>query len=236
MTEYLYLLPVRGNQSNEMEQIELSYWVRFKRGDQEALGIIFQTYFNEMYYYGMKIIPMPDLVKDVIQEMFVHLWERRKQIGEVTKVKPYLLVTLRNELIHRTKNNRFSEMEKALKTEAFTLGAEDFIIGEENSKELNKRLVDSLNQLSERQREVIMLRFFHNFGFDELAEILDMNVQSVRNLLFRALEKIRKDLKDTGFHSADNIEIILFNLFQKKLSLSEYKTAEFPPLSRKKQK
>jgi RNA polymerase sigma factor (sigma-70 family) len=191
-------------------------WVLYKNGNQEALGEIFQTYFQELYFYGLKIIAVPDLVKDIIQELFVKLWDRKESIGEVTNVKAYLLVSLRNDLIHTIKNNRLIDSEFSKKAEPFTLSAEDFIINEEDSNELKDRLVTSLNRLSERQREVIVLRFYHNLGFDQLAEVMEMNTQSVRNLLFRALQSIRIEIKDSGFHSPENIEIILFHLFSKK--------------------
>jgi RNA polymerase sigma factor (sigma-70 family) len=191
-------------------------WVLYKNGNQEALGEIFQTYFQELYFYGLKIIAVPDLVKDIIQELFVKLWDRKESIGEVANVKAYLLVSLRNDLIHTIKNNRLIDSEFSKKTEPFTLSAEDFIINEEDSNELKDRLVTSLNRLSERQREVIVLRFYHNLGFEELAEVMEMNTQSVRNLLFRALQSIRIEIKDSGFHSPENIEIILFHLFSKK--------------------
>ncbi|MCY1719392.1 sigma-70 family RNA polymerase sigma factor [Prolixibacteraceae bacterium Z1-6] len=191
------------------------YWSLFKDGDREALGKIFQIYYKELYFYGLKIVPIPELVKDVIQEMFVQLWEKRDNLGQVVKVKSYLLVAVRNELIHESKRHYVSEKDSNY-LEPFTLTIEDFLINEEDSRHLNERLVVSLNKLSERQREVIMLRFFHNLCFEELAEVLRMNVQSVRNLLFRALEKLRNDLKDIGFHGHDNIELILFALFSKK--------------------
>ena len=192
-----------------------SYWALFKEGDKDALGKIFQTYYKELYFYGLKIISVPELVKDVIQEIFVRLWENRDSLGHVTKVKSYLLVALRNELIHASKKNRLWEVND-IKVEPFTITIEDFLINEEDSMLLNKRLVSSLNMLSERQREVIVLRFYHNLTFEELGEILEMNIQSVRNLLFRALEKVRNDLKDIGFHGTENIELILFALFSKK--------------------
>ncbi len=192
-----------------------SKWIRYQNGNQEALGEIFHTYFQELYFYGLKIVAVPDMVKDLIQELFVKLWERRESIGDVVNVKAYLLVALRNELIHASKNNRLSDSTLSEKAGPFILAAEDFMIIEEDSKELKLRLVAVLNKLSDRQREVIMLRFYHNLSFEELAEVMEMNTQSVRNLLFRALERIRKDLKDTGFHSPENIEIILFQFFQK---------------------
>jgi len=194
---------------------DMSYWAQFKEGDKDAMGKIFQFYYKELFFYGLKIIPVPELVKDVIQEIFVRLWENKDHIGQVTKVKSYLLVAIRNELIHTSKKNRISRVDE-INVEPFTITIEDFLINEEDSKLLNERLVVSLNKLSERQREVIVLRFYHNLTFDELGEVLEMNIQSVRNLLFRALEKVRNDLKDIAFHNAENIELILFSLFSKK--------------------
>jgi RNA polymerase sigma factor (sigma-70 family) len=187
-----------------------------QKSDREALGKIFQTYYKELYFYGLKIIPVPELVKDVIQELFVRLWEKKEELGKIAKIKSYLLIALRHELIYASKKHRISEMSDHVFVEPFTLTIEDFLIKEEDSKHLNEKLVVSLNKLSERQREVIMLRFYHNLNFEELAEVLKMNVQSVRNLLFRALEKVRNDLKDIGFYGHDHIEIILFVLFSKK--------------------
>lgn len=184
-----------------------------QKSDREILGNIFQTYYKELYFYGLKIIPVPELVKDVIQEIFVSLWERKEGMEKVNNIKSYLLVALRNELIHASKKHYVSARNDNFHVEPFTLTIEDFLIKEENSKHLNERLVESLNKLSERQREVIMLRFYHNLSFEELSEVLKMKVQSVRNLLFRALGKIRNELKDLGFHGYENIEIILFTLF-----------------------
>jgi RNA polymerase sigma factor (sigma-70 family) len=194
---------------------ETSYWALFKEGDKDALGKIFQTYYKELYFYGLKIVSVPELVKDVIQEIFMRLWENKDNLGQVAKVKSYLLVTLRHELIHASKKNHILEVNN-INVEPFTITIEDFLINEEDSKLLNERLVISLNKLSERQREIIVLRFYHNLTFEELGEVLQMNVQSVRNLLFRALEKVRDDLKDIGFHGTENIELILFSLFSKK--------------------
>jgi len=199
-----------------LKQKEQILWNRLKEGSNEALGELFEICFHELYFYGLKIVPVSDLVKDVIHDMFIRLWDRREHLGDVNRVKPYLLVTLKNDLVHVLKKNRFTELDTSIKWEPFVLAADDFIINEENSEKLNQRLAQSLNHLSERQREVLILRFYHNLGFDEMGEVLEMNVQSVRNLLFRALEKVRKELKDVGFHSSDNIEIILFSCFLKK--------------------
>ncbi len=194
---------------------EAGLWRKFKRGSQDALGIIFQHYFQELYYYGLKIIPVSGIVKDVIQEMFVQLWGRRATLGIVKNIKAYLLVTLRRELIRTLKNTEPGLLDEGMKINGFIISAEDFIIESEDRVEFNEKLAASIQKLTARQREVIFLRFYNNLDFHELAGVLGMNVQSVRNLLFRSLEKIRKDLRDFGLHKTDNLEIILFHLFSK---------------------
>ncbi|VAX22834.1 hypothetical protein MNBD_IGNAVI01-2100 [hydrothermal vent metagenome] len=194
---------------------EAGLWRKFKSGSQDALGIIFQHYFRELYYYGLKIIPVSDIVKDVIQEMFVQLWGRRATLGIVKNIKAYLLVTLRRELIRTLKNAKSELLDEGMKINGFIISTEDFIIESEDRVEFNEKLAASIQSLTARQREVIFLRFYNNLDFPELAEVLGMNVQSVRNLLFRSLEKIREGLRGLGLHKTDNLEIILFHLFSK---------------------
>ena len=98
----------------------------------------------------------------------------------------------------------------------FSFSPEDFLISSEQTLEHTKLLAKSMELLTDRQREVILLRFYHNLEFFEIASVLEMNVQSVRNLLFRALEKIRRELSEQGVTGTENIEMFLWGIFAKK--------------------
>jgi hypothetical protein len=63
---------------------------------------------------------------------------------------------------------------------------------------------------------VVLLRFNHELEFQEIAMVMDMNVQSARNLLFRALENIRRDMNASGIIGSSDIEMFLLIVFQKK--------------------
>ncbi len=191
-------------------------WSSFLDGNQEALGHIFQNYFQELYFYGLKIIPVPDIIKDVIQEMFIKYWDKRFRLNDVKNVKAYLLVTLRRELIERSKSIQFENLPEREQFDLFDISIEDFLIRKEEDLELRTSLVESLKKLTARQREVIFLRFYNHMDYDDLSQILKMNTQSVRNLLFRALEKIRADLQGLDIHNPNDLEIILFSFFSKK--------------------
>ena len=65
------------------------------------------------------------------------------------------------------------------------------MIDTETSIERKRILKEKLNQLPDRQREIIHLRYFHNLKNEEIAEILEMNYQSVSNLLYRAIKNLK---------------------------------------------
>ncbi len=187
-------------------------WQEFLEGDREALGNIFRWYFSDLVAYGTKIIGSDDLVKDHIQELFVRLWEKRLQLGEVKNVKVYLLISLKNSLLQDLRNNHYDELGPEIKNNLFVISSEDFLIKKEQESELAGKVAACLEKLTARQREMIYLRFYLNLDFIHLAEVMEMNVQSVRNLLFRTLEKIRQEVDGSDFQSG-NIELILIALF-----------------------
>jgi RNA polymerase sigma factor, sigma-70 family len=191
-------------------------WEKFKGGDFDSLGLLFEFHYQELFYYGIKIVDLPEMVKDSIQDLFADVWERREKMVSVSNFKAYLLISLRRELIRRVTKIRKEAQSKEVSTLQFTFSAEEFVISSEETKNNSQLLAESLASLTERQREVILLRFFHNLEFPEISQVLEMNVQSVRNLLFRALEKIRKDLATQGVAGVENVEVLLWSIFQQK--------------------
>jgi len=184
------------NQFKQRQEIAIDCWEKYLEGDKEALGEIFQEYFQDFVAYGLKIINSEDLVKDCIQELFVYLWDRRLKLPKVNNVKVYLLICLKNDLLQTLKSVRHDKADSNIHHAPIAISVEDFIIEKEQESELAEKVVSCLKKLTDRQREVIYLRFYLNLDFSELSEVMDMNVQSVRNLLFRALRKIRRDIED----------------------------------------
>jgi RNA polymerase sigma factor (sigma-70 family) len=201
---------------NKIGSDNFNNWQKFLDGDREALGNIFRRYFPDLVAYGMKIIPSDDVVKDHIQELFARLWEKRSRLGAVQNVKVYLLISLKNDLLQTGRKTRYDPLNRTTEDSQFVISFEDFLIEKEQEVALAKQVASCLEKLTARQREVIYLRFYHNLDFLQLAEILEMNVQSVRNLLFRSLEKIRKEVDGGDIHQSGNIGLILFNLFAHK--------------------
>ena len=191
-------------------------WSNFKGGDFASLGILFEIHYQEIFYYGIKIVALPELVKDTIQDLFADVWERRDKMITVDNFKAYLIISLRRELVRRITRIRKESSQDTLATLQFSFSPEDFLISDEENRNHSRILAQSLEGLTDRQREVILLRFFHNLEFSEIGQVLDMNIQSVRNLLFRSLEKIRKDMAGQGITGVENVEMFLWFVFGQK--------------------
>jgi RNA polymerase sigma-70 factor (ECF subfamily) len=170
-------------------------WSRFKNGDVQALEAIYKAHIHSLFNYGGKIIPDADIVKDAIQDLFIELWRNRQQLSDIVQVKYYLFRALRNKLNRATSHRSFvAEGEMQLSSEnSPTEYIELAIISKEEEILVRRNLIRVLKKLPQRQREAIYLRFYHNLPYETIASMMDMNYQSILNLVQRALNSLRKE-------------------------------------------
>jgi RNA polymerase sigma factor (sigma-70 family) len=170
---------------------EIDLWKRFKKGDEDAFAAIYEQYVGILYNYGCHIVADTFLVQDAIQDLFVDLWRMRQNLSDTTSIKFYLFRALRRKLHQLVKAEQFFTKFPTL-TPLFTPAQETEFMANEASAEMIQILQNHLKTLPPRQFEAIRLRFFEDFKFEEIASIMDMNEQSVRNLIQRAILKLRK--------------------------------------------
>jgi RNA polymerase sigma factor (sigma-70 family) len=180
-------------ENHNQEEIEL--WKSFKLGEKDAFDAIYQKYAKVLYNYGCKMIHDKTLVLDSTHDLFLDLWRLRETISTPDSIKFYLIKSLRNLMI---KQNNKSNFNFESDNEMFefklppVLDIETEIIAEEKDSELKERLQRAYLQLSPYQKEVLNLRFYEDFSYEEIAKILSINEQSVRNLIQRAINKLRE--------------------------------------------
>ncbi|SFF19559.1 RNA polymerase sigma factor, sigma-70 family [Sunxiuqinia elliptica] len=184
--------------------------------DSDYLGDIFEKQFRDLYFYGMKLVPISELVKDTIQDLFTELCDQKQRPREIQNIEAYLFVSLRRELLRRVEKLRKNNSIEETPIESFVFSEEDFLVDKESGAAVSQQLIKCLDELTDRQREVILLRFKHEMEFSEIGKVLEMNVQSVRNLLFRALEKIRKKITLFRDGEVHDLEVFLFAIFRKR--------------------
>lgn len=169
-------------------------WTRLIKGDRDALDHIFTLLYDNLYFYGLKMCHDELRVKDAIQDVFLKVWETRKSLLEIEAPKAYIIKIFRHRIIFLSKQSLLRKRTSdkyAREKDQFVFSTEDFIISEELSQYHQQFLLNILNQLTERQREVVFLKFYGNHSNTEISEIMNMKKQSVANLLARTIQILR---------------------------------------------
>ena len=199
-------------------------WSLFKNGDINALERIYRENIKPLINYGLKITNDLDLIKDTIQDLFIELWKSRQNLSDTDHPKFYLFRVLRNKLSKAISNQSFvSEREMrisldSLRTEyveqldGLGFGISPVLMAHtvhdntwtyvENEQQLQNRhtLKLLLGKLPKRQQEAIYLRFYQNFSYEVIASMMDMNYQSVLNIMQRALKSLRNEYAPSPPH------------------------------------
>ncbi|AWW31592.1 sigma-70 family RNA polymerase sigma factor [Echinicola strongylocentroti] len=171
-------------------------WSAFLDGDDEALGCIYAENIDRLYNYGRQFTRNKSLVKDAIQDVFCQLIDDRKKLGIAHSVKAYLMACLRRRLLGALKEER-RDADAVLDEEAFfiSVDATSYFIDSNLSMDQKKILERYCNELPVRQREIIMMRFFENMPYEEIAEVMGLaNAKTVRTMMYRGLNKLSDSL------------------------------------------
>ncbi|MBD2756320.1 RNA polymerase sigma factor [Spirosoma validum] len=174
---------------------EQQLWTAFQLGDEEAYTQLYQLHIRAMYRYGMSLVAASEaFVLDCVHDVFTELWAKRTKLTIPDNIRHYLLKALKNRIMHLLE--RKERPAKSLdETDYEALWAEpnDLEILEEleAASTRQERLQRLIAQLPPRQQEALKLRFVENMDYSQIGEVLAVNQQSAKNLVFRAVEKLR---------------------------------------------
>ena len=172
------------------------HWQALKNGNRSSMEWLYRTYADQLLRYGYAFTKEDALAEDCLQELFINLWQKRKTLGETTSVKNYLFASFRRSIWKKQKKEqkeRGADIEKAIPFHA-ELSIEDQKIEAEQALENSQKLKSAMSSLSNRQKELLYLKYEAELSYDEICDMMDINYQSARNLLSGALQKLRKQM------------------------------------------
>ncbi|UBD67927.1 sigma-70 family RNA polymerase sigma factor [Bacteroides sp. BFG-257] len=164
----------------------------FQAGNMAAFSELYDLHINILFNYGLKLTIDKELLKDCIHDIFVKLYVKKDELGVIDNLKSYLFISLKNKLCDELRKRMYMS---DTAVEEINVGSstdvEDDYMEEEKTRN-NLLLVNNLmDQLSPRQREALTLYYIEEKKYEDICEIMDMNYQSVRNLMHRGLTKLR---------------------------------------------
>lgn len=175
-------------------------WNNFRNGSRDAFAMIYQEHVDDLYHYGVHFCGDGEQVRDCLQELFHDLWQTREHLADqLLNIRYYLLSSLRRRLLRTLEKDRRHRAQTSEIPFDFELipPREHFIIQDEKQQEQQQQLYAALAALPRRQREAIYLRFFHELSYQEVADLMSMKVDSVYNIISKAIGVLKKMLPAT---------------------------------------
>jgi RNA polymerase sigma factor (sigma-70 family) len=181
-------------------------WKRIKAGETLAFHELYMQFADILFSFGSIYTKDQELVKDCIHDLFFDLYKYRKNLSDNDHIRNYLFKSLKRKIqspqsgkLKLVFTNTFHEGNEGKASLAETEGLE-------NQEENIENIRIAMGKLSDRQQEVLNLRFQVGLSYTEIAKILDISVESARTLVYRSVKTIREDLK------LNNSALILFYL------------------------
>lgn len=176
---------------------DLILWKGLREGDKEMLLALYKKYYHSLLFIGLKEIKDAQLVKDTIQQLFLYLWEKRTTIEEAKNVKTYIITSFLRRL---TSDWKRSEKSGGLQvvwnnySEDPQPNPEEKLIRKDQQTHLFKLLMNHINELPNRQRELIVLKFYEGLSYEELVQRTGLSHRTVYNKIHEALKKLKLEM------------------------------------------
>lgn len=147
---------------------------------------------NKLLRFALQILQNEEEAKDVLQDVFLKLWQKRDELGKVENLEAFAIRMIRNRCLDLIRSRRTVSLElvkKNIQTEEDYSDA-DYLENTELAG-LAKRIIAELPDL---QRTVIHLRDIEQLEYEEIAEVTELNVNAIRVNLSRARKKVRDEI------------------------------------------
>lgn len=156
---------------------------------------IYEKYYSELCLYARKFVADDEEAEEIVQNIIVKLWDQKDRINEIQSISSYLFRFVRNHCLNYIKHQKYIDAYKdsswielkRIETEQYT---------ELTNFEIQKQVIDAIEALPERCREVFEMSRFDGLKYKEIADQLGITVKAVEANISRALTSLRKSLKE----------------------------------------
>lgn len=160
-----------------------------KRREESALTVLFDMYYEKLYLFAEKYIYDSDKAHDIVQDVFLKIWENAEQLVLRLSIQHYLFTSVRNGCLNYLKSLQIEDRNNRKYVEAYIESQNVDMVEDE---ELLAKIRQVLNELPDKCREVCELRFVEGYKYSEIAARLDMNENTVKAQLHRGMERMRQ--------------------------------------------
>jgi len=167
---------------------------RYRKGDQEAFAELVVRYQRPLYNAALWIVRKPEDASDVTQIVFLRVAERLDEYDPKHKFFSWIYRIAVNESLNLLRRSgREDELDEEIDFAASESASPDWQLAQAQQ---SRQIKAAMLRLKANDRMVLMLRHFSEFGYEEIAQILDLDVKTVKSRLYEARRRLGELLQD----------------------------------------
>jgi RNA polymerase sigma-70 factor (ECF subfamily) len=178
-------MALSGSKENELIR-------RIQDGDSDAFEIVYMHYFPLLCEFVYRFVHDRQRTKDIVQNIFIRIWQNRKQWNPTISLASYLfrsaqnaaLDEIRHSRVERENANRILDLHGEVRTPL------DQVVEEE----MRREAYQAIDELPEKCRTIFLMSRFGEMTYQEIAETLEISPRTVHAQISRALKHLRKRL------------------------------------------
>jgi len=165
--------------------------------DKTALQMLFNYFYPRLYNFSRTFLKLDEGIDDILQEVFIRIWENRRNIKTPETFNAYIFTITRNLLLNELRSRLNNEK---LKDKIFKKSiAVEYLLSEQiEFHELKEKVDHIVTSLPERQLEVFLLSRNEGLSYNEIASKLGITEKTVEYHISQALGTIKKKMKELG--------------------------------------
>jgi RNA polymerase sigma-70 factor, ECF subfamily len=178
--------------SRPLTEIDKTVIEGMKNGDMASFDIIYRTYSKRLFGFVLQIIKNDSDAEEIVQEVFIRIWESRRQIDSFSLFDSYLFTIAYNKTISlirkRLSEKKYIDYVKSLQNISETPEPYD----ESEFNKLSEHVNSLVDQLPPRQKQVFKLHRQEGLAYQEIAEKMNISKNTVENHMAKALKFLRQ--------------------------------------------
>ncbi len=173
-----------------------------KKGDTSAFQQLYEMFYNRLFLYAVSYVNNSETASDIVQELFLHLWQKHATIEIKSSVSSYLFRAIHNRSIqhlrHKQVSDKFNELQSLRLKEAELVYhfESDFIHPSVEFEEIHSIILATWESLPEKTKKIFALSRQENLKNTEISERLSIDIKTVEYHMKKALKLFRDALSD----------------------------------------
>lgn len=174
-----------------------------RKGDEKAFEELFRTWYHKLCLFANQYVGSADISRDVVQEVFIKIWDQHKEFEVHCSLKAYLYRSVKNQAIsYLRKTKNITEI-----PDINGLSSDDYDLDEDalfRNISFSKRIWKEVEELPERKRTIFTLYRKHGLSYKEIAVVMGITRKTVENQMGRSLNFLRERLQ--AIYYSDKLE------------------------------